>query len=221
MIKKIFSNLLDYIWPQFCLGCHQEGSLCCDACAQNLKLLPLQPTPWTNPSYFYFQRCYVCLSYEDPLIEKLIKNFKYHYLENLSQVLITILQKQIQKIDLHPNTIIVNVPLHPRKKRQRGFDQTEILAKGLAKKLNLTYYPLLQRIKTTKTQAQLTKEQRQKNVAGVFKINKKIPQQLQHQQPEIILIDDVATTGATLNQAAKVLKKAGFEQITCAVLAKN
>ena len=213
---KFFGRLLDFIWPQFCLGCQQEGSLCCGQCRQKLRLLSPEPNPWPDESNFYFQACYVCLDYQGPLIEKLIKHFKYKYLENLADILVDILKQQASRLNLPANTIITNIPLHPKKRRQRGFDQTEVLAKKLATKLKLPYSPLLKRIKQTKTQAQLSKQDRQKNVTGVFTAQQSI-----QNNKTILLIDDITTTGSTLNQASKVLKKADYPKIISLVLAKN
>jgi competence protein ComFC len=149
------------------------------------------------------------------LVQKLIKQYKYSYLENLSTVLVNILEKQSRRLALTKNTIISNVPLHKQKYKQRGFDQTELLAKQLARQLNLNYSPLLTRVKATKTQAKLPKQQRQKNVDGVFEaLNTGTGK-------TILLIDDITTTGSTLNQAAKALKQANYGKIVCLVLAKN
>jgi ComF family protein len=98
---------------------------------------------------------------------------------------------------------------------QRGFDQTELLARGLAKKLNLPYQKTLKRRRYTKTQAQLSKTDRQKNLHQAFAALR------QAQDKNILLIDDVATTGSTLHQAALALKKSGAANITCLVIAKN
>ena len=92
------------------------------------------------------------------------------------------------------------------------------MAKKLAKKLDLKYSPLLKRIKQTKTQAQLSKTARQKNVKGVFEA---LSTDLTHDAPSIVLIDDIATTGSTLNQAALALKNIGHQKIICLVIAKN
>ncbi|MFA5126903.1 MAG: phosphoribosyltransferase family protein [Patescibacteria group bacterium] len=219
-VKKIFFALLDYVWPRFCLGCGREGSLCCQNCVNQLLAVNIGPKPWPEEN-FHFTACYVCLDYHQRLVQKLIKHFKYKYLESLASILAMALFARLQKINLPSNTIITNIPLHPRKARQRGFDQTQILAMALAKKTNLVYWPLLSRKKYTKTQAQLNKKQRQTNVADAFVINKKIPNLANISKNNIILIDDVATTGATLDQAAKILKQVGFKQIICLVLAKN
>ena len=221
IIKKVWKNFLDFIWPQFCLGCKKEGSLFCDTCLHNLKLLEPNASPWGKDNIFYFSACYVCLDYQNLIVEKLIKNFKYRYLTNLSDILAQILTEQAKKINLPANTIITNIPLHPRRYRERGFDQTKLLAEKLANSLGLPYQPLLKRIKKTRAQAKLTKVERQQNVHSAFALNKNFVQLSPTETPTILLIDDVATTGATLSEAARVLKDAGFTKIVCLVLAKN
>ena len=221
---KFLNTILDFIWPNYCLACHKEGTLCCDDCLKSLKNLPLDNRAWENQADFYFDHCYVCLDYHQDLVKNLIKTFKYNYLQNINKILVDVLTKQSQQLNLQANTIITNIPLHSRKKRQRGFDQTYLLAKGLAQNLNLQYQPLLKRVKKTKTQAQLSKKQRQENVSQAFvinKVNKAAGAQSAPADNTIILIDDIATTGATLNQAAKVLKDNGFSNIIALVLAKN
>lgn len=209
-IGKVFSTLLDFILPQFCLGCRKEGSLCCPQCLASLELLPLDPLPWAD-NHFTFSACYICLDYKNKLVQRLIKAFKYQYLEHISDLLANFLYHQALKLNLPSNTLICNIPLHKSKRKQRGFDQTELLAKKLALKLNLEYSPLLSRIKKTKTQAQLSKEDRQKNMKDVFVLNKEI-----NYHP-ILLIDDIATTGSTLNEASKLFKT----KVICLVIAKN
>ncbi len=215
-LNNFFNSLLDYFWPQFCLNCRREGSLCCTDCLAKLELLPIDYHPWPEQINFSFDHCYVCLSYSDPLIEKLIKNFKYHYLKNLSFILADILTRQIARLNL-PEAIITNIPLHIRKKKKRGFDQTEILAKLVAKNLNWPYQPLLKRIKNTATQAELAKADRKENVQNAFALNT----DYDLKNKTIILIDDVATTGSTLNEAARILKIKQPNKILAIVLAKN
>jgi ComF family protein len=227
-LSKIWNYILDFVWPKKCLGCNQEGSFCCPKCLATLKTLDLDYQAWKNQDDFYFDRCLVCLDYHNPLTQNLIKTFKYQYLQNINKILVDILAEQLAKLNLE-NIIITNIPLHKKKKRQRGFDQTEILAQGLAAKLNLPYQSLLKRDKFTKPQAQLSKAERQKNVSDAFVINKdsghtqpNVPELVEgSNNSTVILIDDVATTGATLNQAAKVLKDNGFEKVIALTLAKN
>lgn len=218
-IKKVFDFVLDFIWPQFCIICGREGYVCCGFCLNDILIEEQNKITWPDQNKFYFNDCYKCCDYKN--IKKLIKKYKYSYLENIAILLIDILEKQTRRLDLKKNTIIVNVPLHKNKKRKRGFDQTELLAKKLAKRLSLPYYPLLIRIKDNKAQAKLDKKAREKNVLDIFAINKKTALRQAQGGSNILLIDDVTTTGSTLNQAAKILRANNYQKITCLVLAKN
>ncbi len=213
-MQKFLKNLLDFIWPQFCLGCNREGSVCCAYCLNDIILKEQANIKWPEND-LYFEECLVCCDYQSQIVQKILKQYKYSYLENMADFLVTILEKQARRAGLAQNTIISNVPLHNKKKKQRGFDQTEILAKKLAKRLDLKYSPLLKRIKQTKTQAQLSKIDRQKNVKGVFEALG-----TSDTRP-VLLIDDIATTGSTLNQASLALKNIGYKKIICLVIAKN
>jgi competence protein ComFC len=217
-VKKLLNNLLDFLWPQFCLGCNREGSLACGFCLNDIILEDLESIKWPDKKELYFDVCYNCCNYQDKLVQKLIKNYKYNYLENIANLLTDILERQARRLNLNKDTIVVNAPLHKNKKRQRGFDQTELLAKKLAKRLNLNYSPLLIRTKNNPAQAKLDKTNRQKNVKDIFSINNQV---VSSKKSTILLIDDVATTGSTLNQASKVLKKLNYTKIVCLTIAKN
>lgn len=220
-IKKVFNNLLDFIWPQFCLNCQREGSLCCGFCLNDILLDDDRAIVWSDSPAQYFDACYNSCDYQNKLVQKLIKHYKYNYLENLANILVDILEKQARRLGLDKNTIVVNVPLHKNKKRQRGFDQTEILAKKLARRLSLDYYPLLIRNKNNPAQAKLDKTARQKNVTNIFIVNKNVLSIVKRHHTNILLIDDVVTTASTLNETAKVLKANNFKRVDCLVLAKN
>jgi len=216
---KILKNLFDFIWPQFCLGCNREGSLCCGYCLNDILLVEPKQIIWSDSDEHHFDACFVCCEYQNELVQKIIKQYKYTYLENLSVVLVNILEKQTRRLALSKDTIVSNVPLHKRKHRQRGFDQTELLAKQLAHQLDLGYTPLLKRIRATKTQAKLSKQERQKNVSNVFEVLG--AGAARGAGKTVLLIDDITTTGSTLNQAAKALKQANYNKIVCLVIAKN
>lgn len=98
------------------------------------------------------------------------------------------------------------VPLTFKKYLQRGFNQSEVLAKGIAKNLNFKIFSGLIKIKDTKDQAELNSEQRLTNLANAFSLKEKPPK-------KIIIIDDIKTTGATLKECARVLKNGGAQEI--------
>ena len=106
---------------------------------------------------------------------------------------------------------IVPVPLHPSKQRSRGFNQAQLLADALGKELNIPVRLLLKKIKKTKDQKSLSKQQRKKNVADAFCVDKDEIGELVPKS--VLLLDDVSTTGSTLTACAKVLKAYGVKQV--------
>lgn len=104
---------------------------------------------------------------------------------------------------------VIPIPVHPRKKRKRGFNQTEVLASNLCQKLNLDYAPdILYRIRDTKPQKELSLRQRQQNLNGSFGISRKW-------QPTdcVLLVDDIYTTGSTIHHVSKILKRIGVRKV--------
>jgi ComF family protein len=121
------------------------------------------------------------------------------------------------------NSIMTFVPLNPWRKRFRGFNQSELLAVKLSKSQNTKCVKLLKRVKNTKKQVGLKRGQRLKNLKEAFEINKKVVEELSASsfQPSAIIVDDVMTTGATLEECAKVLKKAGIKKVYGLVVARG
>ncbi len=106
---------------------------------------------------------------------------------------------------------VVPIPLSGKRRRQRGFNQAELVARKVAKRMNLPVYGrLLIRTRDTKAQKGLNDQERKNNLKRAFKTRKN-KVQLNH----ILLIDDIYTTGSTMNEAAKELKRAGAEQVYC------
>jgi ComF family protein len=113
--------------------------------------------------------------------------------------------------------MVIPVPLHPKRLRQRGFNQALLLAHGMSVKYGIPLdYDNLARVKATRPQVELTGVERVKNVAGAFSL--KFPEIVKSKH--ILLIDDVFTTGATMNECAGVLKSAGAGQVTACTLAR-
>jgi len=113
--------------------------------------------------------------------------------------------------------LIMPVPLHPKRLRERGFNQSLVLAKAVAPLLEARLdFLSLRRMKHTQPQTGLKREERRKNVKGAFAL----VGQTDLKGQAVILVDDVATTGNTLNECARVLKKAGCERVLCLTLAR-
>ena len=113
--------------------------------------------------------------------------------------------------------ILVPVPLHPKRKKERGYNQAHCLAEGVATVLSLPIEELLQRKFYTLPQAQLSREDRLKNLLNSFSLS----QNSNTLNKKIILVDDVCSTGATLNECAKVLKSTDAKTVWGLVLARG
>ena len=155
------------------------------------------------------------------MTKKAIHQLKYRFVANLARELILLaLRKQSSEMkrikEKFKDYLITPVPLYWQRKNWRGFNQSARLAKILAKQLNLTFEDnLLERVKKTKTQANLYREARQFNLNQAFVASKE--DIIKNQK--IIVFDDVFTTGTTLREAGKTLKKAGASQVLLMALA--
>ena len=156
-----------------------------------------------------FDAVYSYGSYEGSL-RKLIHLFKYNGVEPLAapfgRFLAQVLPRD-QRFD-----VIVPMPLHWRKRWQRGFNQAELLAKEISRRWNVPIERAVRRRRGTVAQAGLSNAQRRKNVAHVFEARKGKPLE----GKRVLLVDDVFTTGATASSCARVLKRAGAAHVTFA-----
>lgn len=158
------------------------------------------------------------------VVKKLVYTFKYPpYLTDMQSQLVDlfyegIIQKEQFYRLLATESVFIPIPLHKKKLRKRGYNQAELLAKGLSKKLDASVVNCLERVKETKTQVGLSKEMRAENIKNAFALKPAFLEQVSGLQ-QVFLVDDVATSGATLLEAAKVLKKAGVKAVWGVTLA--
>lgn len=148
--------------------------------------------------------------------KKLVHEFKYHRGFHLLPDIMKLVRQVPGFINYVEGAILVPVPLHRSKLRKRGFNQSLLFAEGLAKEAaGAKVMELLRRVKATTTQTYLGKELRQKNVKNAFALS---PKAVINGSLRYIIIDDVFTTGATLNACAAVLKKNGANNINILTL---
>jgi ComF family protein len=237
-VLKIRDFIFNLIFPTICLNCGHEGSWLCQSCGAKLKFLPHQSCfgcKITNTGEFCsdcrknysLEGILIAGDYDDKLLNALIKKLKYNFAKDIAKILgnylVSFLQKSTadratwQSLASEQKLIIIPVPLHPRRERWRGFNQAEAIANVVAERLQL---PLIKnnliRTKHREAQAKLNETQRQENVKNCFGWRGE-----NLQQKNILLIDDVATTGATLNECAKILKENGAGQVWGLVAAKG
>ena len=238
--KNTIDFILDLFFPITCLNCgspknklaNPQGYLCsdcfkkieinnwvfCPKCTK--KLIGLEPcqTHKNNP----LKVLGAATNYQNDVIKKIIWEYKYNFIEPLANPLNEILKKyylavfEQQLINKKP--LVTFIPLHGARFRWRGFNQSEILAKKFANDLNLEFCKTLKRKKFKKPQMKIKGYQaRFENIKDSFEIINAS----QIKNKDIILIDDISTTGATLIEAAKILKHNGAKKIYGLVVAKG
>lgn len=167
--------------------------------------LPLETT--------YFDRLVVAAHYAPPL-SKLITAYKYQKAKLLAPTLVDLIW---YSTDLPETDLLTFIPLHPRKQTERGFNQTQLLAQGLAQKTGQPWLNTLIKTRHQLAQAKTTsRAARLTNVSETFAIDPDFLKWLaqQNQPPRsILIVDDVVTTGSTLNEAARVLKNVGVKKV--------
>ncbi len=151
-------------------------------------------------------------------MQSIIRGLKYEFLEGLAPWMaerMNILWSHYEG-DAFKELVVIPIPLHMRRERERGFNQAELLARNFSQRGGYILDDAnLLRIKATESQTELDRDERHKNVKGVFSL--KHPEILLGKH--VVLIDDVCTTGSTLNEAASVLWRAGVKEISCLVFA--
>ncbi len=221
-VKNFLDALVGSFFPISCLGCGADDYFVCSNCLKKINLRSFNDS-WEKLVYDdYLDRIFIATWYEQELLQKMIINAKYKGQKELLHLLAKILIDFCKQTDLFlyfgQDIVLLPLPLHPRRLRERGYNQSLILAKDLVEFFS---YPLdvelLKRKKYTKHQTDLSQEKRKLNLQGAFQINKNI----KIVPNKVLLIDDVVTTGASLNEAAYILKQAGVEKVYALVIAKN
>jgi ComF family protein len=234
---KIKKFLIELLFPYFCLGCEKEGFLVCPDCLGTIEVLEYQFCPFCKKAKRVLKKG-VCLlhgkknldglfaatSYQDRLVSLMVKKLKYKpYLKTLSEPLAFLIIAHFLlsgKSDVlaEENSVLVPLPLHPSEKRRRGYNQSAEIARFLSQYFKL---PLLtnnlSKIKKTRQQVGLSEKERLKNVVGVFEVKNKPL----FDGKKVFLVDDVFTSGATLEEAAKVLKESGAKEVWGVVAARE
>lgn len=192
----IFSYLTEAIFPFSCCSCGKIGSLLCDDCYNLIEFSTSNVEPTTN-----LNSISVAVKYTPP-IQKLIHQLKFGGIKDTGKVCARLIY---QTVNIPNADIITSVPIHRVRQKSRGYNQAEIIARELGNLTGITYVPLLERFRATKAQATtVSKEERQKNLAGAIKI---LPDLQNYHRLSILIVDDVFTTGSTLAVCAEELTK--------------
>jgi competence protein ComFC len=229
-----FRKILDFIFPQNCISCDgkiKDGEeFLCAPCRGDIKFIQ-QPYCFqcgvpADLSYAFPHEEFLCgdcrqkpfafdrarsLGFYDTVLRTTIHHFKYRkQMGVLSEMDLLLAEYFKESLDFCEGFTVSPVPLHFNKMKERGFDQAFLIARQVARKLKLPLEGgLLRRVKATNPQATMTRAERAKNIKGAFEINR--PEYVAGKN--ILLVDDVFTTGATLNEAAKILKANGAGKV--------
>ncbi|MEK7550141.1 MAG: ComF family protein [Patescibacteria group bacterium] len=235
--KSLFSIFLDAVFPILCLACQKRGAWICADCQKKIPLRIEQECPLCKKeSHTLGATCFECKGstaldgifsatyYQIPIVARAIHTFKYRFVPGVSVPLSEILIDALTKSNLPLPDVILPVPLHKRRLRFRGFNQASLLAKNISE--NITpeipipfYENTLKRIRYTKPQIKtLSRTERLANLSNAFILDPALTPDIKGKS--IWLIDDVATTSATLEECAKVLKKSGAKSVYGIVIAR-
>jgi ComF family protein len=227
VLKKIINFLLEIFFPKFCFNCQAEGEYLCQDCQATLEIAKEHSTSITSKN---LKDLYFALNYQSPLIKNLIQKFKYEpFIKELAKPLSFLIIEHLQLLDNKPpfftlssinsqsEYILIPIPLDKRRLKSRGFNQAEEIAKELSSFLTIPLIAdCLIKTKETIPQVELRAEKRRENIKGVFLVkNKNLIK-----DKKILLVDDVYTTGSTMEEAARVLKIAGAKEIIGIVIAR-
>lgn len=237
MFTEIKSIILDILFPPVCLGCQKylekKDDFICDDCYCSIKLNNTLFCPvcqarlaenkkicnhGSEKSNEFPYLLAAASNYDDQIIRNLVHCYKYKNFNGISAVLGDILNDYVQTANLPVNDFSVSyIPLHFIRENNRGFNQSKLLAEIISKNFNLELVDVLVKTKNNPPQAKSkNREERKNNISGAFQaIN---PEKINDKN--IVLIDDVYTSGATMSEAAHVLKQNGANKIIALVVAK-
>jgi len=225
---KLLKFFLEIFAPKYCFSCFKKGKyLCqehlnvlnsffCPVCNLRSSEIKLKKITCKNCRKKSYLDGIFSLFLLDENFEKLIYAYKYSYYYDIANELSDYLKNLIDERfkNLAQNLVFVPIPSYKTKINERGFDHIKLIIENS----NLNYKEILKKIKNTKPQAKSNLEERLNNLKGVFAIAEKYKEEIKNLKT-IFIFDDIKTTGATLNEAAKILKEAGAKNVFALTLA--
>ncbi len=224
-LQDSFDSILNLLFPKHCLFCKAKSDwYICKDCLKTIKpykgnrcricSTPIAATqkpvvcPICLSKKRYFNKGFSLFNYEEEQIKKLIEFIKFNDYPQLAAILFEFSGK-IKSLDIFSNAdFLIPVPMYKKDIRKRGYNQSAVIAKTLSKITKIpVHYDCLNKIKQTEKQVGLNYEKRTKNLSKAFEVSKKCL----NKRYTVVLVDDVFTTGSTLNECAKTLLRKGIK----------
>lgn len=231
-IQILKDFILNILFPPHCVSCKKEGDFLCTDCIGQLKKRKIKNKPvgaeYIQPStkeFKYLDGVIYGLDYaENPQIQAAIQQFKYRFTQELADYFGKLLAEKLNELNMVKNRqiVLIPVPLHKKRLNYRGFNQAEVITKEVGIKMNsvdIIIANVLKRTKHTSQQAKLNKKERHDNLADAFELDKNYIRS-DSPDPLYFIVDDVFTTGSTLENCARTLKSNGFERVYGLVVAR-
>ncbi|NLY09584.1 MAG: ComF family protein [Tissierellia bacterium] len=198
-------------WFERCPGCGQHEANyygLCETCYHSIYMI----SKGISHNADSVGRVIAATAYTKP-IDEWIHRYKFKREKAWTGIFVELMRKAILENDIwSEDPLIIPVPIHKKRLKQRGFNQSELLARELATKINAMVGDYLIKTKNTQDQIELSSEKRRENLRGAIKATRPIP------PVPILLVDDIITTGSTLSECAKALKEMGATEVHAVVL---
>lgn len=211
----MYTQLLDLVFPRTCVGCVTAGAVVCTTCWQRWQSpwVEHRPVPEIDELLSFG-------AYKAVFIQRLIQRWKFEGDTTTAETLAQLLSPEFSRWLNQEQAVLVPIPLHERKFRERGFNQTEDLAQAISQNLNIRWLPLLQRSVYTRPQKSVDEAEKMLNVQAAFQLDQVVALQV-NRSSRLIILDDIFTTGSTINATAQTLRGAGFSSISAVVVARG
>ncbi len=230
MVMKTVKYLTNLVFPPKCIFCNKlietkSGVEICEPCFELIPFIDgAEIMPFAVDGKFMDKKLnfcdgIICICSYSGIIRKAVIKYKFNNRPGFSRVFAMLISDKLKKMTACQKfDIIISVPLYKQRENARGYNQSLLISKILSRELGLPEKSkVLSRIRSTSTQSLLKREDRRSNVSDAFKVND--PNEIYNKA--ILLIDDIMTTGITLNECSKVLKEAGARSVVAAVIASG
>jgi ComF family protein len=198
--RLVFQTLIDLIFPAACSGCGRVDIVWCWHCQHELATTPVIPHTRSDTL--------VSSGVHSGILQQALHGLKYDNLPQLARPLAARLAQLLRTLDWSPD-LIIPIPSHSSRVKARGYNQAQLLADALATLTGISCAPdAAQRIRETRSQVGLNHKERQQNVANAFWVDES-----QVENKTVLLVDDVLTTGATINACGQTIRAAGARQV--------